>query len=141
MKPNAPIVYITRRATFSASHRLHSLQLNDEENRALFGKCNRTNGHGHNYTLEVTLRGPVDARTGILMDLTEVKRIIEEVILERVDHRHMNLDVQPFDTVNPTTENMVVVFWKWLEPALPKGLLYEMRLHETENNVAVYRGE
>jgi 6-pyruvoyltetrahydropterin/6-carboxytetrahydropterin synthase len=136
-----PIVYLTRRSTFSASHRLHSPRLSDDENRDFFGKCNRDHGHGHNYVLEVTLRGEIDPRTDCVMNLTDLKSIIEETVLDRVDHRHLNLDVTEFSRVNPTAENMAVVFWGWLSERLPKGLLYEVKLHETENNVAIYRGQ
>ncbi len=136
-----PIVYLTRRATFSASHRLHSHALSAEENARIFGKCNHQNGHGHNYVLEVTLRGAVDPVTGIVINLVELKDIMEEAILLHVDHLHLNMDVPVFSHLNPTAENMVVVFWHWLEKALPPGLLYEVKLHETENNVATYRGE
>lgn len=135
------IISITRRATFSSSHRLHSNHLSDSENKALFGKCNRINGHGHNYELEVTLKGEIDPKSGILFDLTKLKQIIEDEVIQKVDHLHLNLDVKPFDTVNPTAENMAVVFWQWLVPHIPKGLLSEVRVIETENNSAVYRGE
>lgn len=136
-----PIAYLTRRATFSASHRLHSHKLSDEENRRLFGKCNHIHGHGHNYVLEVTVKGAIDPLTGIVINLVELKDIIEEAIIRHVDHLHLNMDVPEFSYLNPTAENMAVVFWRWLEKALPSGLLYEVKLHETENNVAIYRGE
>jgi 6-pyruvoyltetrahydropterin/6-carboxytetrahydropterin synthase len=138
---DSPVIYLTRRATFSASHRLHSTALSDEENARFFGKCNRINGHGHNYVVEVTLRGEIDPRTGVLMDLAELRDLIEEHIIAKVDHRHLNHDVSPFDTLNPTAENIAVTFWKWLKPHLPEGILYEMALQETENNRAIYRGE
>jgi len=134
-------VYITRRATFSASHRLHSPQLSDEENRRIYGKCNHPNGHGHNYVLEVTVQGEVDPRNGMVMNLVDLKKAMEEQVLDLVDHRHLNLDLTVFEEIVPTAENMAVVFWRLLEPALPKGSLYEVKLHETENNVAIYRGE
>ncbi|EKD42719.1 MAG: hypothetical protein ACD_73C00042G0002 [uncultured bacterium] len=135
------IVSISRRATFNASHRLHSHQLSDAENKILFGKCNRVNGHGHNYVLEVTLRGILDEKSGILFDLTKLKSIIDLAVIQKVDHLHLNMDVKPFDTINPTAENMAIVFWDWLAKEIPAGLLYEVKLHETENNVAIYRGE
>jgi 6-pyruvoyltetrahydropterin/6-carboxytetrahydropterin synthase len=136
-----PIVYLTRRAVFSASHRLHSADLSDAENRRLFGKCNLPNGHGHNYVLEVTVKGEVDPKTGMVMNLADLKQAVAETIEAEVDHRHLNLDCPSFKGINPTTENLVVVFWKLLSKKLPKGLLHELKLHETENNVAVYRGE
>ena len=136
-----PIVYLTRRAVFSAAHRLHSPKLSDEENRQLFGKCNHPHGHGHNYVLEVTIRGEVDPATGIVMNLADLKTAISETVEAEVDHRHLNHDCPSFRGINPTSENLVVVFWKLLQARLPKGALYELKLHETENNVAIYRGE
>lgn len=135
------ISYLTRRATFSASHRLHSPALSEAENQAVFGKCNNPNGHGHNYTLEVTVRGAVDPKTGMVMNLTDLKKAMDTQVIDLVDHKHLNLDVPLFAEIVPTAENMAVVFWKLLEKSLPAGLLYEVRLHETENNMAVYRGE
>ncbi len=137
-----PVLYLTRRATFSASHRLHSPELSEEENRRIFGRCNHPNGHGHNYVLEVTVRGEIDPRTGMVMNLADLKLIIQERSLDVVDHKHLNLDLPVFQKLVPTTENLAVVFWRLLEPALPRqNLLYEIKLHETENNVAIYRGE
>lgn len=135
------LVYITRKAGFSASHRLHSNALSDAENKAIFGKCNNPNGHGHNYVLEVTVKGEVDPKNGMVMNLVDLKKAMEEAIINEVDHKHLNYDVPVFKEINPTAENMVVVFWKLLEMHLPKGLLHEVKLFETENNVAVYRGE
>jgi len=134
-------VYLKRRSRFSASHRLHSAHLSDEENAKLFGKCNWENGHGHNYVLWVTVAGNIDPKSGIVMDLVDLKKVIEENVIKKVDHRHLNFDIEEFKELNPTAENMVKVFWQWLEPALPENLLYELTLYETENNVAVYRGE
>ncbi len=136
-----PQVYLSRRASFCAAHRLHSTHLTDEENRELFGKCNHPNGHGHNYVIEVLVRGEVDERSGIVMNLATLKELIEQHVLADYDHRNLNIDVPEFRDVNPTAENIAIAIWKRLEPALPDGLLYEVRLHETENNVVVYRGE
>jgi 6-pyruvoyltetrahydropterin/6-carboxytetrahydropterin synthase len=135
------IVYLSRRLVFSASHRLHSPQLSDAENRRIFGKCNHPGGHGHNYILEVVVRGEVDPGTGMVMNLTDLKQAIADTIEAEMDHRHLNLDCPSLKGINPTTENLVVVFWKLLAGRLPKGMLHELRLHETENNVAIYRGE
>lgn len=135
-----PVVYLTRRASFSAAHRLHSADLSEAENNAIFGKCNNPHGHGHNYVLEVTVRGKVDPQTGMVMNLTDLKAAIEETIIQPMDHKHLNYDVPIFRELNPTAENMVVVFWKLLEEKLP-GLLYELKLHETDNNMVIYRGE
>jgi len=132
------LVYLTRRQTFCASHRLHCEELSDEENRRLFDKCNLPNGHGHNYELFVTLRAEPDPVTGLLLNLVDLKVIILETVIDKVDHRYLNLDVPEFKTINPTVENMTLVIWDWLSPKLPT--LFEVKLHETENNMAVYRG-
>ncbi len=134
-----PIGYLTRRETFSASHRLHSPHLSEAENEALFGKCHRPNGHGHNYSFEVTVRGPIDAN-GLVMNLCDLKRILRDDVLAKVDHRHLNLDVPEFATLNPTAENIARVIWQWISPVL-SGKLYEVKLWETEKNMAAYRGE
>lgn len=135
-----PSAYLTRRAVFSASHRLHTAALSAAANQALFGKCNGVNGHGHNYVLEVTVHGPIDAN-GLVMNLTDLKKAIDETVMAKLDHKHLNLDVAEFRELNPTAENIAVVIWRWLEPTLPKKLLHEVKLYETENNVAIYRGQ
>ncbi|HZS75326.1 MAG TPA: 6-carboxytetrahydropterin synthase [Ktedonobacteraceae bacterium] len=135
------MVYLTRRATFSAAHRLWSKHLSDEENYRLYDKCANPNGHGHNYVLEVTLRGTPDPQTGMVMNLVDLKEAIQEQILRWVDHKHLNYDVPWLEGYVPTTEVLVIQFWKRLEEALPAGLLYEVKLYETENNTASYRGE
>lgn len=135
------MVYLTRRATFSASHRLWSTYLTDAENYAIYDKCANPHGHGHNYTLEVTVRGWPDAQTGMVLNLTDLKQAINEAVLNWVDHKHLNHDVPWLEGVIPTTEILVVKFWQRLEAVLPAGLLYEVKLHETENNSACYRGE
>lgn len=136
-----PTVYLTRRCTFSASHRLHSETLSAEENKELFGKCNHSNGHGHNYEVEVTLRGNVDAQTGLVMNLASLKQAMEKTFIRSMDHKHLNMDVPEFKKLNPSVENVAVVIWKMLSPALPAGLLHEVKVYETENNSAVYRGD
>lgn len=135
-----PIVELIRRMTFSASHRLHSKDLSDAENAALFGKCNGKNGHGHNYVLEVKVRGKVDERTGIVMDLVKLKRVLQSEVSDRLDHKNLNLDVVEFASLNPTAENIAKLIWSWLEKPL-SGFLYEIKLYETENNMVIYRGE
>jgi len=136
-----PTVYLSRRAVFSSSHRLHSEHLSDEENHRLFGKCNNPRGHGHNYTVEVVVKGEVDPRTGIVMNLTDLKRAIDETVMRELDHRNLNEDVPAFRGVNPTAEMIAVTIWKMIEPRIGGASLHEIRLHETENNVVVYRGE
>ncbi|HCI82223.1 MAG TPA: 6-pyruvoyl tetrahydrobiopterin synthase [Ktedonobacter sp.] len=135
------MVYLTRRATFSAAHRLWSNHLSDEENYALYEKCANPNGHGHNYVLEVTVRGIPNPQTGMILNLTDMKRITEEQVISSVDHKHLNYDVPWLEGVIPTAELLVVAFWKRLQRGFPEGMLYEVKLHETENNIAIYRGE
>jgi 6-pyruvoyltetrahydropterin/6-carboxytetrahydropterin synthase len=132
--------FITRRLTFSAAHRLHSGALTDEENRRVFGKCNHPNGHGHNYTLEVTVAGPIDPVTGMVFNLTELKDVMSEVVERGFDHKNLNLDVPAFKSLNPTAENIAAVVWDMLEKRLGPGLLHEIKLIETENNFVSYRG-
>jgi 6-pyruvoyltetrahydropterin/6-carboxytetrahydropterin synthase len=135
------MIYLTRRATFSASHRLWSNQLTEAENYVIYEKCANPNGHGHNYVLEVTVQGIPDKRTGMVLNLTDLKHTMNEQILKRVDHKHLNYDVPWLEGCIPTTEVLVVKFWERLADALPTGMLYEVKLHETENNLASYRGE
>lgn len=134
------MVYLTRRVTFSAAHRLWSPSLSDDENYTLYDKCANPNGHGHNYILEVTVQGMPDEQTGMVMNLTEMKQIINERVIRWVDHKHLNYDVPWLESVIPTAEMLAITFWKRLEPGFPPGLLYEVKLHETENNTASYRG-
>ncbi len=135
------MVYLTRRTSFSASHRLWSEYLSDEENLALYEKCANPNGHGHNYVLEVTVRGTPHPQTGMVLNLTELKDVINKQVVDWVDHKHLNYDVPWLEGSIPTTEVLVVKFWERLERVFPKGLLYEVKLFETENNSASYRGE
>lgn len=134
------MVYLTRRTTFSAAHRLWSNHLTEEENIALYDKCANPNGHGHNYILEVTVRGNPEPRTGMVLNLTDLKQVINEHVIDWVDHKHLNYDVPWLEGSIPTTEMLVIKFWERLEGALPQGLLYEVKLYETDNNIASYRG-
>ena len=135
------MVYLTRRTSFSASHRLWSDQLTEVENYALYEKCANPNGHGHNYVLEVTVQGMPNPRTGMVLNLTDLKHVMNEQIVKWVDHKHLNHDVSWLEGFIPTTEVLVIKFWERLADALPTGMLYEVKLQETENNVASYRGE
>jgi 6-pyruvoyltetrahydropterin/6-carboxytetrahydropterin synthase len=135
------MVYLTRRASFSASHRLWSKQLTEAENYAVYEKCTNPNGHGHNYMLEVTVRGTPDPQTGMVLNLTQLKDAMHEQVVDWVDHKHLNYDVPWLEGSIPTTEVLVVKFWDRLAEMLPRGLLYEVKLYETENNIASYRGE
>jgi 6-pyruvoyltetrahydropterin/6-carboxytetrahydropterin synthase len=135
------MVYLTRRVTFSAAHRLWSNYLSEEENYAIYDKCANPNGHGHNYILEVTVRGTPDPHTGMVLNLTDLKRITNEHVVDWVDHKHLNYDVPWLEGVIPTAEMLAIKFWERLARGFPAGLLYEVKLHETENNIATYRGE
>lgn len=135
------MVYLTRRTSFSASHRLWSNQLTEAENYAMYEKCANPNGHGHNYVLEVTVKGIPDPQTGMVLNLTELKHAMNERIVKWVDHKHLNYDVPWLEGFIPTTEVLVIKFWERLADSLPAGMLNEVKLHETENNVASYRGE
>lgn len=135
-----PITFLSRRSTFSASHRLHSGALSDAENQKFFGKCNNPHGHGHNYELEVIVQGEIDPKTGVVINLTDLKQIIDDSVIHKMDHKNLNLDVTEFKNLNPTAENIAAVIWKLLEAKLPKGMLHEVRLRETENNIAIFRG-
>jgi len=127
---------ITRRMRFAAAHRLHNPELTDEENARIYGICNNASGHGHNYVLDVTVAGEPDPKTGMIMDLSDLKQLLNEVVVSRVDHRHMNHDVDFLAGVIPTAENIVSRIWDEIEGALPAGRLVEVKLWETENNVA-----
>ncbi len=136
-----PIVRVTRRLHFSAGHRLHNPGLSEAENRELYGPCNNPSGHGHNYVLEVTVRGEVDPRTGYVFDLKRLKRVVEEAVLSDVDHANLNVDVEWMAGVVPTAENIAVQIWRRLEEALPAGILERVEVWESERNRAEYRGE
>ncbi len=108
------MVYLTRRYRFSAGHRLHNEALSTEENRRVYGKCNNPNGHGHNYLLEVTVAGSIDPATGMVFDLVALDGIVNERILEKLDHKNLNLDMDNFRTRVPTTENLCLEMYKLL---------------------------
>jgi len=115
--------------------------LSDLENERLFGKCNNPNWHGHNYELEVSVRGNVDAKTGYVMDLAQLKDVVMREVIERVDHRNLNLDVDFMKGIIPTTENLAIGIWKVLKPVITQGELVLVSLWETENNRVEYAGE
>ena len=136
-----PNVTVTRRLTFNAAHRVHNPALSAEENAAIFGKCNNPNWHGHNYVLEVSVSGPVDQKTGYVIDLAKVKEIVQREVIERVDHRNINLEVDFMAGVIPTTENMAIACWRVLENRIAPGKLHRIRLWETENHYVEYQGD
>jgi 6-pyruvoyltetrahydropterin/6-carboxytetrahydropterin synthase len=135
------MIYVTRRAEFSASHFYHNPNLTPEENRRIFGKCNNPLGHGHNYTVEVTVAGPVNPTTGMVLDLKEVKALVEQEVLQRMDHKFLNKEVPAFASKLPTTENIAVEIWNWLAPKLAFGKLHQIRVYETPDLYADYYGE
>jgi 6-pyruvoyltetrahydropterin/6-carboxytetrahydropterin synthase len=134
------MVFVTRKAYFCAAHRLFNPAWPDAENNRIFGKCNNPNGHGHNYTVEVTVTGEVPQDSGMVIDLKVLADIIETELIERVDHKHLNHDVDFMRGVIPTAENIAIAFWKILSPKITSGKLYAIRLLESENNIVEYRG-
>jgi 6-pyruvoyltetrahydropterin/6-carboxytetrahydropterin synthase len=125
------MVYLTRKLEFSASHLYHNPALSAEENRRIFGKCNNRHGHGHNYTLEVTIAGEPDPVTGMVLDLKELKEILDREITQRMDHRFLNYEVAELKGQIPTCENVARVIWNLLDPTIPQGHLHRVRLYES----------
>lgn len=134
------MIYITRREVFSASHRLFNPAFSDEENHRIFDKCSNFYGHGHNYVLEVVVAGEIDPATGYLIDLKILKDIIRKNIIDKVDHKHLNYDVDFLNGIIPTAENLAVAFWNQLCDKISSGRLYSVKLYETENNYVEYKG-
>lgn len=135
------MIYLTRRETFAAAHRLFKEGLSDKENFELFGKCSNPNWHGHNYTLEVVVTGDIDPATGFVIDLKKLKEIIHEYVISKVDHKNLNVDTDFMKGLIPTSENIVVAIWNQLKDKIPAGKLSSIKLYETENNYFEYRGE
>ena len=136
-----PTARVTRRVHFSAGHRLHNPSFDEERNRETYGLCNRPNGHGHNYDLEVTVEGEIDPETGFVMDLKRLKALLGRSVLADLDHSNLNLDVPWLDGIIPTTENLAVAIWGQLDGDLGPVRLLSVRLWETERNMVEYRGE
>jgi 6-pyruvoyltetrahydropterin/6-carboxytetrahydropterin synthase len=131
---------VVRHEHFNAAHRLHNPALSDEENRRLFGKCNSPNHHGHNYELAVRITGPIDPRTGYVIDLGVLSRLVEEEVLDRFDHRNLNLDVEEFSTLNPTAEHIAVTIYDLLRRRIEPHLDLHVTLYETPRNAVEYPG-
>lgn len=129
---------VCRRETFNAAHRLNNPAFDEAKNDELYGKCNNPNFHGHNYVLEVWIDGEIDPETGYVIDLKILKDIINEEVLERFDHRNLNLDCPDFKNLIPTAENIAVVIWNHLRNRLPKKYKLEIRLWETAKNSVWY---
>uniref|UniRef100_A0A669Q662 6-pyruvoyl tetrahydrobiopterin synthase n=2 Tax=Phasianinae TaxID=9072 RepID=A0A669Q662_PHACC len=168
--PVARLARLSRTASFSACHRLHSKSLSDEENLKLFGKCNNPNGHGHNYKVIVTVRGEaafspwcqgaepqaavctyrgrvgiqyvkIDPVSGMVINLADLKEYMQQAIMEPLDHKNLDKDVPYFAEVVSTTENVAVFIWENLKRLLPAGMLYKVKVYETDQNIVVYKGE
>jgi 6-pyruvoyltetrahydropterin/6-carboxytetrahydropterin synthase len=135
------MIYVTRRETFSAAHRLFNPMWDDEQNARVFGKDANPHGHGHTYMLEVTVRGEIDPATGMVLDLRDLRDLIRRAVIDKVDHANLNVDVAFLTGVMPSAENIVVAFWHELAPLLGPGQLFRLRLWESENNSVEFYGE
>ncbi len=135
------MVYLTRKAEFSAAHYYHNPEFSAEENQRIFGKCSNLNGHGHNYTLEVTVKGEVDARSGFVVDLKELKDVMHREVIEAMDHRFLNKEIAEFRDRIPTTENIAISIWNRLQPKLRVAQMHRVRLYETPDLFVDYYGE
>jgi 6-pyruvoyltetrahydropterin/6-carboxytetrahydropterin synthase len=135
------MIYITKAMKFSASHRIYNPNLSEEENFQLFKQCANKNGHGHNYLLEVSVKGNINKNTGYVIDLKELKCIIQREVISLVDHRNLNIDVTALKDVIPTSENLVILFWNLLENKIPNAELYKIKLCESDTSWVEYYGE
>ncbi len=135
------MIYVTRRETFNSAHRVYNPNLSNEENFKVFGNCSNPNWHGHNYVLEVVVAGEVNPETGYVIDLKILKKIIRENVIEKVDHKNLNLEVDFMKDIQPSAENIAIQIWKQLVEQIPSGRLFSVKLYETENNYFEYKGE
>ncbi len=131
---------VCRRVNFNSAHRLYRKDWSDKKNDEIFGKCNNPNYHGHNYVMEVWIEGDVDPETGYVIDLKILKKIIHDNIVERFDHKNLNLDIPEFKDLIPTAENIIKVSWNILRKELDQKYNLKLRLWETENNIFEYNG-
>ena len=134
------MVYLTRRETFNAAHRLFNNKWSEEKNFEVFGKCANKNWHGHNYQLFVTVKGEADPDTGFIIDAKKLGDLIKKEIVERFDHKNLNTDTSYFQNIQPSTENFCKVIWDIIEPKIYSGVLHCIKLQETENIYAEYFG-
>ncbi|MBV9625871.1 MAG: 6-carboxytetrahydropterin synthase [Acidobacteria bacterium] len=135
------MVYLTRKAEFAASHYYHNPELSPEDNRRLFGKCNNPNGHGHNYVLEVTVKGDINPRSGFVVDLRQLKELLHREVLDAMDHRFLNREVPEFFTCIPTTENIAIAIWQRLVGKLETAKLHRVRVYENPDLFVDFYGE
>ena len=137
-----PMMYISRKVRVSAAHRMNNPELSEEENHELFGKCGNIYGHGHNYTVNIILYGPVDPVSGMVINLTDLKHVMEVAVERPLDHKNIDKQVDYFKNHVSTLENITLFIWENVKKNLPKPeLLYEVCVQETDKNVAYYRGE
>ena len=129
---------VCRKEHFNAAHRLHNSGWSDEKNQKVFGKCNNPNYHGHNYELVVKIIGEIDTETGFVIDIKILSDIIKENVLDRFDHKNLNLDTKEFQALNPTAENIAMVIWRILREKIDKQLEIKVTLYETERNFVEY---
>jgi len=136
------MIYITRRETFNAAHRLFRPEWDDEKNLQVFGKCSNPKWHGHNYVLYVTVKGEVDPETGFLINLKDLSKIMNEKVVDQLDHKNMNLEVEFMKGRITSTENLAIGIWEQLEEPIRKlgAALHCVKVYETENNFAEYYG-
>ena len=132
---------VCRRVSFNAAHRLFRKDWSDDKNHTVFGKCNNPNYHGHNYVLEVWIDGEIDPETGYVIDLKILKEIINTEIVERFDHRNLNLDCPEFENLIPTSENIILTSWNILRARIEEKFQLRLKLWETENNIFEYDGK
>jgi 6-pyruvoyltetrahydropterin/6-carboxytetrahydropterin synthase len=130
-----------RKAHFNATHRLNNPNWSDDKNEKIFGSCNNPNYHGHNYNLTVKVKGEIDPETGYVMDMKELKEIIDEHIVSRYDHKNLYLDVNDFGDLNPSAENIAIKIWHILRQNIRKDFELSIELYETERNFVEYNGE
>jgi 6-pyruvoyltetrahydropterin/6-carboxytetrahydropterin synthase len=135
------MVLLTRKAEFSSAHYYYVESWSQQENEKVFGKCANRNGHGHNYTLEVTVAGEIDPVSGFVVDLKALKDVIEREVIQAYDHRHLNLEVPEFRSTVPTTENIAIAIWRRLEPKIAGARLHRVRVYEMPDLFADYCGE
>ncbi len=140
MKTKSVKAHLSRRYMFSASHRLHSDEMSAEENRVIYGKCNNPYGHGHNYTVEITVSGPVDDQTGMVCNLVDLDGFVRTHILDRYDHQNLNLLAEFIKEV-PTTENLCIAIYENVKRGFRKAHLEKVRIEETVMNSFEYSGE
>ncbi len=136
------MIYITRRERFSAAHRMYREEWSDQKNLKVFGKCSNPNWHGHNYVLYVTVKGEISEELGFFINLSTLKQIIKDMIIDKVDHKNLNLEVSFMQGKIATTENLAMTIWNELKPAIEKegAFLHRIKIGETENNSIEYYG-